>query len=146
MHRSFNALKLLTACSLAACIGIIGCGEKPVKLVPVQGTLKLNGKGAPNVTLQFLPDVVKGNKGPTSYATTDAQGNFSLKTHDGRDGAVEGPHQIVLVDNEVDRPAQGEREAKPPRFDSKYTIAGRGLSTDVKAGTPVSLEVITTAK
>ena len=110
-----------------------GCGSK-VKLVPAEGVLKIGGKPAANVSVQFLPDVTKGASGPTSYATTDAEGKFRLKTYDGQDGAVAGPHTVILADLDEERPPQGKALTKAPRLDSKYTTASAGLKVEVPAG------------
>lgn len=134
--RAAGAGVLCTALALA-----IGCGSK-VKLVPAEGTLKIGGKAAANVAVQFLPDATKGASGPTSYGTTDSEGKFRLKTYDGQDGAVPGPHTVILADHDEERPPQGKPVTKWPRLDSKYTTGAGGLRAEVPAGGgSVSLEV-----
>lgn len=116
-----------------------GCGGK-VKLVPAEGVLKIDGKPAANVSLQFMPDALKGAKGPTSHAMTDENGRFVLKTFDGRDGAVEGPHRVVLADLAEERPPQGKPSRGVPRLDAAFTLPSQGIQIDVKDKTPLSLE------
>jgi hypothetical protein len=127
---------------LALLLGLTGCGSE-VKLVPAEGVLKIGGKPAPNISVQFLPDAGKGNGGPTSFATTDAEGKFRLKTYDGRDGAVPGTHAVVLADLDEERPAQGKERTKAPRLALKYSTAGPdGLRAEVPAaGGSVALDV-----
>ncbi len=118
-----------------------GC-ESKAKVVPVEGVLKIAGKPAANVSVQLLPDHLKGNSGPTSYGTTDAEGKFRLKAQDGQDGAVAGPHVVILADLDEERPPQGVAPKRAPRLDSKYTTASGGLKTEVPAsGGSVTLEV-----
>lgn len=125
----------------AAAVLAAGC-ESKAKVVPVEGTLKIAGKAAANVSVQFMPDHLKGNTGPTSYATTDTEGRFRLKAQDGRDGAVAGPHVVILADLEEERTPQGKQPTRAPRLDSKYTTAVGGLRTEVPAeGGAVALEV-----
>ena len=115
-----------------------GCAGK-VKLVPAEGVLKIDGKPAANVSLQFMPDALKGAKGPTSHAMTDENGRFVLKTFDGRDGAVEGPHRVVLADLAEERTPQG-KPSRPARLDATFTLPNQGIQAEVKDKTPLSLE------
>jgi hypothetical protein len=134
--RAVAGAVLVCTAALAA-----GCESKP-KVVPVEGVLKIGGKAAANVSVQFLPDHLKGNGGPTSYATTDAEGKFRLKAQDGQDGAVAGPHVVILADLDEERPAQGVAPKRAPRLDSKYTTASGGLKAEVPAaGGSVTLDV-----
>ncbi|MCI0701342.1 MAG: transthyretin-like family protein [Planctomycetia bacterium] len=136
------ALRIVTgACLFVGALCLSGCGSS-VKLVPAEGVLKIGGKPAANISVQFMPDVLKGGKGPTSFATTDVEGKFRLKTQDGKDGAVAGAHTVILADLDEERPPQGQVAKKLPRLDSKYTTASGGLSAEVKeGGGPILLEV-----
>jgi hypothetical protein len=119
-----------------------GCGGQP-KVVPVEGVVKLGGKPAANILVQFLPDTRKGGSGPTSTGTTDEQGRFRLKAQDGRDGAVPGTHMVVLVDLDEERPPQGQPMKKPPRLDPRYAAptASNLTAEVVEGGGPITLEV-----
>lgn len=131
--------RYVLAAAAAAAAVLPGCG-KSVKLVPAAGVLKINGKPAANVNVQFMPDSARGATGPTSYATTGPDGAFALKTYDGQDGAVVGPHQIMLADLDEERPPQGRPPKNPPRLDTKYSIPGQGLTADVtEGGGPIQL-------
>lgn len=114
---------------------VTGCGSS-VKIVPVEGIVKINGKPASNLQVTFMPDTLKGSQGPTSYGTTDAEGKFTLMTQDGKPGAAVGKHIVTLVDNEEDRPPQG-KPAKVPasRVDPKHLIpTTSGIHVEVKEG------------
>jgi hypothetical protein len=141
MFRAF-APRTVAATGLALVAVVLGGCSSEVKVVPAEGVLKIGGKPAPNVSVQFLPDVTKGAAGPTSYAMTDAEGRFKLKTQDGRDGAVPGPHTVILADLDEERPPQGVPLKKQPRLSSRYTTASGGLKAEVPAGGgSVALEV-----
>ncbi len=135
---------LVRVLGLAAALAAGGCGES-VTLVPADGVLTINGTPAANISIQFMPDVLAGGSGPTSFAVTDADGKFSLKTNDGRDGAVPGTHVVVLADVEEERPAQGSRpkRAFASRLDPKYAIADpkTGLRVEVTGTGPIELKV-----
>src|SRR5262245_29915273 len=104
----------LKVCLCVVLLGLLpaGCGSGKVKLVPVEGELKINGQPAANISVQFLPDGVKGNKGPSSWGTTDKDGKFQLRTQDNQVGAALGPHNVILADLDEDRPAQGKPQLK----------------------------------
>lgn len=140
-----QAFRLLPGVSLAvALLAAAGCGGgEKVKVVPAEGVVKINGKPAANIMVQFMPDSRKGGKGPTSSATTDEQGKFRLKTQDGQDGAVVGSHMVALIDTEEERTPQGRAPKQAPRLDSKYaTPMSSNLTADVTdGGGPISLDV-----
>lgn len=132
----------------AMCIPTTAC-KPQIKLVPCSGTFSIGGKPAGNITLQFMPEYAKpaatGTKGagggPTSYATTDAEGRFTLRTYDNRDGAVPGPHLVTAVDLDEERPAQGKERTRPPRLDSKYSMGAYAIRVSVEEGKPLTIDV-----
>lgn len=133
-----------TMCRWAAAVAVLaaaGCGAPRVRLVPVEGVVKINGKPAANISVQFMPDALKGGKGPTSQGTTDAEGKFRLATYDGQDGAVVGPHRAVLADLDEERPPQGREAKKRPRLAGEFTLPTSPLAVEVKdGGGPVVLD------
>jgi hypothetical protein len=125
---------------LLGALALAGCGPR-VKFAPVDGTVKINGRPAPNISVQFLPDALKGGKGPTSFGTTGADGKFRLKTSDGQEGAVVGPHRVVLADLDEERAPQGKQPSKAPRLSARYSLPTSTLAVDVKeGGGPIVLE------
>jgi hypothetical protein len=68
-------------------------------LVPVAGTVRLDGKPLALARLVFLPlerDFERALQ-EVSVATTDADGSFSLSTVDGRIGAARGRHLVFVL-------------------------------------------------
>ena len=57
---------------------LIGCGDAPPveTLVPVGGTLMVNGKPLDGVTVTFIPEISKNNRGGSG--TTGADGSFTI--------------------------------------------------------------------
>jgi hypothetical protein len=106
---------------LAAAAAAAGCGSQ-APVVPVEGTLKMNGKALANVQVDFLPEAA----GPRSSGVTDSKGHYSLTCADGRPGAVVGAHRVVAVDLAVygDKPIPRGREdevlQKPSRLPAGY--------------------------
>ncbi|MBL8892550.1 MAG: hypothetical protein JNL67_21415 [Planctomycetaceae bacterium] len=119
----------------------VGCGKQEAELVPVSGTLKIDGVAAPNILVRFMPDVMENGAGPSSSAITNEKGEFTLKCDDQREGAVPGNHVVTFVDMDEERPAQGEELTRPPRVDSTWTTAAGGTRLTVVAGQPVNIEL-----
>jgi hypothetical protein len=76
---------------VAAC----GCGGG-ARTVPVSGQVILDGQPLAGAHVLFRPDSSELYPGPASFGKTDAQGRFFLRTVDGHDGAVVGPHKVRI--------------------------------------------------
>ena len=110
----------------AGCLLPPGCGGEDYELAPVSGRVTLNGK-PPGVTLQvsFQPVAVRPdqpNPGPGSYAETDTEGHYILRTvtHDA-EGAVVGPHKVYLRTKAPEQDPEDDRtpiyeEIVPPQW------------------------------
>ncbi len=120
---------------------LVGCSKSP-ELVPATGTITIGGKPAANISIQFLPNVTKndGTPWPSSHAISGADGSFELRTSGNLPGAVPGEHNLILVDTDEERPAQGQNATKPPRIDSSYTVAGK-VKAVVEAGKPIEIKI-----
>src|SRR5438067_250578 len=93
MYRRIVCLCLLSLCLLAP-----GCSKGGnEKLVPVVGTVTVNGEPLTVGSLAFHSDASKGNTSKSEPAgTIDGAGKFKLVTN-GRDGAPTGWYKIVVV-------------------------------------------------
>jgi len=123
-----------------------GCGSSlvTVKLVPVEGTLKLNGKPLANKSIMFTPD---SGSGVSAGGISDANGKFTLKatiqgaTSD-QNGCPPGTYKVVVFEplievNMKDAPAGAEPMLVP---DSKKSEIPRvyldAATTTLKATVP----------
>jgi hypothetical protein len=125
----------MLVCTLLSCV--LGCGPS-YHVAEVDGVLLVQGKPAPKVQLQFLPDIDAQTTGPVSFAETDAQGKFSLSlrapnSSENPPGAVVGSHRVVLTDMELAASATGR--GVPIRFGPEYSsIASTPLKQVIKEG------------
>jgi hypothetical protein len=108
-----------------------GCGG--LKLVPVSGTLTLDGKPLTGFGLSFMPDNSKGNNERVGcFSRFDAEGRYEIKAEgvkgsDRGTGAPVGWYKVVLI---ID--LEGMPKVKP-KIDAKY------LDVDK---TPLAIEVV----
>lgn len=96
---------------------LFGC-EKGPEVAEVTGTVTVGGKPLEGVLVKFLPDPVSGTSGPSSFATTNAEGKFDLVYDKQNDlhGAVVGWHRVFLMD-----PAREDRPPGPLRLRPEYS-------------------------
>lgn len=69
-----------------------GCGPKGPAMIPVTGTVKLDGAPVAGAGVTFMP--VSGGRPATGE--TDANGNFKLTTEKANDGALEGDYLVAV--------------------------------------------------
>lgn len=119
---------------------VVGCGQPKAVLVPVTGTLKIDGEPAAGIMVQLVPDTQDESiDAPTSQGITDENGEFELFTTKNEPGAIVGKHKVALIDTEEERPAQGEVATREPRLDPKYSLAGE-IMVDVADGKKLEIE------
>lgn len=79
-----------------AMMGGAGCGgraDQPAR-VQLSGSVEYDGKPVPAGRIELLPDISKGNSGPTGYADI-VNGRYDT-AHQGK-GAVIGPQVAVIT-------------------------------------------------
>lgn len=100
VERRVFMLKL--GCRLAIVIlfaGMVnGCGgnsaEVPDELIPVSGTVKLNGEPASNITVIFNPG--KGTVGTGGYGVTDSTGKYTVTHRSNKLGIEPGEYVVTF--------------------------------------------------
>ena len=95
MARSWKTIsewRLPDAVLLAAMLALGGCGPAGLNVVPVAGSVTLDGKPVEDAAVAFV--AVDG--GHLAHGVTDHQGRFALTTTN-RPGAVVGEHRVVIT-------------------------------------------------
>ncbi|MCP4592521.1 MAG: DUF4198 domain-containing protein, partial [bacterium] len=76
---------------------VVGCGGRDPnlpKLVPVEGTITLDGKPASGTSVTFLPTGTTRGNGAVGY--TDAEGKYKLSDpRDGSEGVPVGEYRVM---------------------------------------------------
>ncbi|MBM4010692.1 MAG: hypothetical protein ACKO4Z_12955 [Planctomycetota bacterium] len=108
-----------------------GCNKSPFALVPVSGTVLLDGKPLAGGVINFQP-IATGtstNGGPGSTARINAEGGYSLATISGLPGAVVGKHRVKIYSYSPESPAvtdgakaTTQREQVPARYNYKSDV------------------------
>jgi len=134
LNRYFSAW--LCCASIFLTLGLSGCGSSDgYDLVPVSGTVTLDGQPLAGATISFQP--AGGTAiGPSSGAVTDSSGKYELKTSEAesRPGAVVGSHQVQVTGLQDTRDASDDtvkpmaKDPVPPRYRDP------GLTFEVPAG------------
>jgi hypothetical protein len=87
--------------ALVLTVGVLaGCGDGRPSLVPVSGTVMLNGAPIEGALVGFEPDGIDGYSRP-SIATTDSAGKFVVGTYDKADGMPKGKYKVTVLKKEV---------------------------------------------
>jgi hypothetical protein len=111
----FLAVFLALACS--------ACGSGTDRLYPVSGQVSYRGQPVAEALVVFHP--LDGQPGPKPLAYTDAQGRFTLTTHQAADGARAGEYAVTvelraLTTRGEDQTRDG-RHLLPVRYSQPFT-------------------------
>ena len=114
----------------AAVLALAGCGSNQLKTAVVRGTVTYKGKPVPNGTISFVP-----TSGPSATGEIQPDGSYVLTTYRKGDGAVLGPHTVVIVamQDMSDRLPEARQPLPPAIIPLKYTsLATSDLKADVE--------------
>ena len=108
-----------------------GCKPSPFVLVPVSGTVLLDGQPLAGGVINFQPLATGANAtgGPGSTARIDPSGRYSLATMSGQPGAVAGRHRVKIYSFNAETAKRSEnggaseRERVPARYNYKSDVS-----------------------
>jgi hypothetical protein len=116
--------------------GIVGCGKAGPSLVPVKGSVTVDGKPADGAVLIFHPT---GGKGTIASAAADSNGAFSI-TSNGAPGVVTGSYKVTATWPDPAKKPKVTLGASPE--DAPDLLEGRYVSVD-KSPTTVEITAAT---
>lgn len=121
---------LFRGCSLLVVASLVsispGCGDG-VKLVPVEGTVTLDGEPLEGATLSFVP-IAGGQVSTSGTDITGPDGNFKM-TFKGRNGLSPGKYRVMVSKTEEIAPPNG-REIHPVFAKAKFEKQLMGLTKE----------------
>ncbi len=128
--------------ALGGLLPLGGCTHRLPPIVPVQGTVLINGKPLPKASVTFMPQLDHFGAESNSTAETDEDGKFTLTcAFNSQPGAVVGKH-VVLV-SEAALPAE-LRRAQDGRIDQyRAKLGNRPIPAEYSSVTqsPLRIEV-----
>jgi hypothetical protein len=138
-------LHRLRGVGLALAIALTpGCAPKPPAIVPVEGTVFLDGQPLPMAHVEFVPDLKHFGAEYNSSAVTDEKGHFVLVCAFGQQpGAAVAIHKVMVTEHTPDdmRGMSGQAQAKLADYQSK--LKNRPIPDDYGnfSKTPLSVDV-----
>ncbi len=118
---------------------LVGCGNNPLGLQPVTGTVTVDGKPAAGVRLVFCPvNASEEAMKQRPMGTTDEQGKYSLTTFVLGDGAPPGDYKISATWLSAPKQAVIDERGSvgTDRFMNKYAIPDQsGLTAKIDEDT-----------
>lgn len=122
----------LRIAAIVCCLGGFGCGKRPPQTYPTSGRVTIEKRPAIGFTVEFSSQAPE-TRGLSASGIVTADGGFTLRTRlagNLRDGAVAGPHRVVVVPPPAAVQA-GPVAPVPLRYADYLTS---GLTAEVVAG------------
>ena len=105
-------IRSIAAGTFALAALVSGCAKKLPEVVPVEGTVTLNGKPLPQASVTFMPMLDSFGAESNSMAETDDEGHFVLTCmHDKQPGAVVGQHVVLVTEGQMPDKMRGVQDS-----------------------------------
>src|SRR5262249_35420551 len=129
----------LLAASLALAVG---CAPKPPAIVPVEGTVTLDGQPLPFAHVEFVPQLKDFGAEYNSSAVTDENGHFVLVCSLGQQsGAAVATHKVLVTEHTPDDLRGMGAQAKLAEYQAKLKNRPIPEAYGVLSTTPLTVEV-----
>jgi hypothetical protein len=98
-----------------------GCGREASKLVPVEGTVTLDGQPLARVQVMFDRPELSPNENKPYTGMTDDEGRYSIRAlMDNRAGAPPGHYRVSLTTAVAEPPYREDARLPPERIPPQY--------------------------
>jgi hypothetical protein len=134
----------LLGSAVAAILLSPGCSPKMPPVVPVSGTIYLDGKPLPLACVEFVPDLQDFGAESNSSAITDEEGRYTLIcSYQQKSGAVVAKHRVVVTEYVPDELRGLSARAQQQLADYQKKLKNRPIpqSYGVVSRTPLDIEV-----
>lgn len=125
-------LRCVAMAMVLACLAPVGCSRAQRTLPPlgrVKGMVTLDGKPLARASVAFVPY----ERGNGAYATTDAEGRYTLRYTANHEGAVVGRNRVEIRTGGEGRDADGNLVETAERLPARYHATSE-LVVEVAAG------------
>ena len=126
----------LSAVCFLFVLSIMGCGKKGIPTYEVHGTFKYRGtdETLPGTRVELRPEnPIDQEHRVSTIGTVQEDGTILFTTFQSDDGAIEGKHQVMLIEPPLPEGWDMDTQGPPPRkIPRKYkSFASSGLIIDV---------------
>lgn len=115
--------------TIAALFSVLsGCGAGGPELIPVSGTVRMDGKPLADAQVRFIPEVQGSEPARPTIGRTKADGTFVLEYSTERQGVLPGKYRVLINTGRVaDDGRKGVRipgvpETVPDIYNTKSTL------------------------
>ncbi|PQO43583.1 hypothetical protein C5Y93_23325 [Blastopirellula marina] len=129
MKEDSNFMLRYSICSAIALLAIaaVGCGGRGEKIVPVSGTVMIDGQPLAAGVDGFI--TLAPASGRPAIGKIDGQtGKFTLTTYEEGDGALVGPHEVTVTVNAIGR--GGNAQSLIPEKYQEFQTSGLTAKVD----------------
>jgi len=132
--------KIITGlCAMIVSFVFVGCGSNQIPTVPVDITIKYNGKEVEEALVTLAPKTRNGDE-RTGTGMTDANGKANITTPGGGKGAMPGEYKVIVMKTPLigqggggdqttptyssyeEAVAASERTRSMPKIDAKHQL------------------------
>ena len=126
-------------------LALAGCGSSGPKIVSISGTVTRGGNPVKDLTINFVPE-----GGRPSWATTAADGSYTLHYTRDQDGACVGKHKVWVVYDPPPADPAAEMARMDGHFDmppdikaivTKYSEGSSPLEFDIQESQTIDLKL-----
>jgi len=132
-------IRWLTVAGLAL---VAGCSPKPPAVVPVEGTVTLDGQPLPFAHVEFIPQLKDFGAEYNSTAVTDESGHFVLVCARGQQpGGAVATHKVLVTDHTPDDLRGMGAQGKLAEYQAKLKNRPIPEAYGVLTRTPLTVEI-----
>jgi hypothetical protein len=121
-----------------------GCAPKMPPVVPVSGTVYLDGKPLPLARVEFVPDLKNFGAESNSSAVTDEEGRYTLICNvQQQSGAVVATHHVLVIEHIPDELRGMSEKSQRQLVEYQAKLKNRPIPEDYSnvSKSPLTVEV-----
>lgn len=146
IHHKLSRAAVVLAVAFFLVVSTIGCGNSLPDVVPVTGTITLNGEPLPHARVRFYPDL-DNMGGAIARGLTDDAGHFSLQLPGKPDpGAYVGECKVTVSEGPIPDEIREGTNAQAAGGDFRNSLPNRPIPKDYSRVGQTSLRATVSAE